>query len=270
MNRVDAPNKNGHLLSLLLLSSVLVIGLLLFMNQTAYSQTMGNDTISSILKNFRLPSEKDVSGHYSNPQFGITDIVFPDGWHGTEIASPFGLNVIMHAGNQSETLGTLFDKRPHPIQPQITLQVINNSDLARLNSLASKFSPEAGSFSMSKNCKPLSQNSTSVIEGKTFHVMTVECPFSSLMKSRATALSSSQSKFSNNNNNSILSSLLKSINPNGVMQAKLYEYKTGDRTYRLALVVSNQLFSNSPTAEKPDIGKYLSVIDATANTLKLK
>lgn len=239
------------------------------MNQTAYSQTMGNEDISSILKNFRLPSEKDVSGHYSNPQFEITDIVLPDGWHGTEIASPFGLNVIMHPGNQSETLGTLFDKRPHPIQPQITFQVINNSDLARLNSLASKFSPEAGSFSMSKNCESLAQNSTSVIEGKTFHVMTVECPFSSLMKSRATALSnSSQSKFSNNN--SILSSLLKSINPNSVMQSKLYEYKTGDRTYRLALIVSNQLFSNSPTAEKPDIGKYLSVIDATANTLKLK
>jgi hypothetical protein len=269
MNRVDAPNKNGHLLSLLLLSSVFAIGLLLFMNQNAYSQTMGNETISSILKNFRLPSEKDVSGHYSNPQFGITDIVFPDGWHGTEIAGPFGLNVIMHAGNQSETLGTLFDKRPHPIQPQITFQVINNSDLARLNSLASKFSPEASSFSMSKNCNPLSQNSTSVIEGKTFHVMTVECPFSSLLKSRATALSSSESKFSSSNN-SILSSLLKSINSNGVMQAKLYEYKTGDRTYRLALIVSNQLFSNSPTAEKPDIGKYLSVIDATANTLKLK
>ena len=268
MNRVDAPNKNGHLLSLLLLSSVFAIGLLFFMNQNAYSQTMGNETISSILKNFRLPSEKDVSGHYSNPQFGITDIVFPDGWHGTEIAGPFGLNVIMHAGNQSETLGTLFDKSPHPIQPQITFQVINNSDLDRLNSLASKFSPEASSFSMTKNCKPLSQNSTSVIEGKTFHVMTVECPFSSLLKS--TALNSNQSKFSNNDNNSILSSLLKSINSNGVMQAKLYEYKTGDRTYRLALIVSNPLFSNSPTAEKPDIGKYLSVIDATANTLKLK
>jgi hypothetical protein len=32
------------------------------------------------------------------------------------------------------------------------------------------------------------------------------------------------------------------------MQAKLFEYKTPDRTYRLALIVSNQLFSASSTS----------------------
>jgi hypothetical protein len=38
------------------------------------------------------------------------------------------------------------------------------------------------------------------------------------------------------------------MNPHGVMQAKLFEYKTPDRTYRLALIVSNQLFSASSTS----------------------
>ena len=58
-------------------------------SQLAYSQTNntypGSQNLSSLLKNFLIPP-KDVSGHYSNPQFGITDIVFPDGWHGREAA----------------------------------------------------------------------------------------------------------------------------------------------------------------------------------------
>jgi S-adenosylmethionine:tRNA-ribosyltransferase-isomerase (queuine synthetase) len=41
----------------------------------------GPQNLSTLFKNFLKP-EKDVSGHYSNSQFGTTDIVFPDGWHG--------------------------------------------------------------------------------------------------------------------------------------------------------------------------------------------
>ena len=55
-------------------------------SQPAYSQmttATGPQNLSTLFKNFLKP-EKDVSGHYSNSQFGITDIVFPDGWHGTE------------------------------------------------------------------------------------------------------------------------------------------------------------------------------------------
>ena len=37
------------------------------------------------------------------------------------------------------------------------------------------------------------------------------------------------------------------------MQAKLFEYKTPDRTYRLALIVSNQLFSASSTSTQETI-----------------
>ena len=58
------------------------------------------------------------------------------------------------------------------------------------------------------------------------------------------------------------------LNPNAVMQAKLYEFKTPDKTYRLGLIVSN-LFS-SQASEKPDISKYTQLLDTTANTLKFR
>ena len=58
---------------LLILSSIH-----LFNYQTAYSQMPGSQNLSSLLKNLLGP-QKQVSGHYSNSQFGITDIVFPDG-----------------------------------------------------------------------------------------------------------------------------------------------------------------------------------------------
>jgi hypothetical protein len=47
-----------------------------------------------------MQSEREVSGHHSNPRFGLTDIVFPDGWHGTEIPSLIGLIVNMHPGTR--------------------------------------------------------------------------------------------------------------------------------------------------------------------------
>jgi hypothetical protein len=200
------------------------------------------------------------------------DIVFPQGWHGTDSPGPIGLIVFMHAGNQSELAGNPFGQgQSTPLRPQIMLQVINNSALAEINSMSTKLT---GGLSISKNCRQLAQNSTSTISGKTFNVMTVECPFSTPMGSRgAAATTSNQSNFGNSSNNNILSSLSKSINANGIMQTKLFEYKGADRSYRLALVVSNQLFStnsNSTPQEKPDITKYTKFIESRASTLKLK
>jgi hypothetical protein len=54
-----------------------------------------------------MQSGRGVGGHYSNPPFGITDIVFADGWHATEVPS---LIVNMHAGNQSQSLRSLLEK----------------------------------------------------------------------------------------------------------------------------------------------------------------
>src|SRR5919202_5287056 len=87
------------LVIILILSSVH-----LFSYQTAYSQMNnmpGSQNLPSLLKNLLGP-QKQVSGHYSNSQFGIADIIFPDGWSGREIQPILGLSVIMHPGNESE------------------------------------------------------------------------------------------------------------------------------------------------------------------------
>jgi hypothetical protein len=242
-----------------LLSTVSIIvaaTFLLVLSQTAYSQTVGNQNFS--LPGFLQSFQKDISGHYSNPQFGITDIVFPVGWHGISIPTYIGLLITMSPGNQS-----LEQTRLHPIQPAIMFQVLNNSDLPMINSITSKLSPVG--FSIAKNCKQLAQNSTSVIDGKTFRVMTIECPFSSLMSSAANTTTPTGIGNQNNTNTTYYT-----INPNGVGQSRIYEYKTSDRTYILALIVSSPLFSSTSSSDKPDISKYISLIDATANTLKLK
>jgi hypothetical protein len=56
------------------------------------------------------------------------------------------------------------------------------------------------------------------------------------------------------------------------MQAKLYEFKGPDKTYRLAIFVSNLFRSSSApqSSEKPDISKYTQLIDTTAYSSKFR
>jgi hypothetical protein len=173
----------------------------------------------------------------------------------------------MHPGSENQS-SSLFSMSSMPFaRPQMILQVLNNSDVAAFCSEIGN--PEV--FSMSKVCKPLAQNTTSVIDGRTFHVATIECPLSSLMKAQqenggmpSMGSNSNQSNFGPGGGGGLFKSL--NLNPNAVMQAKFYEFKTTDKTYRLGLIVSN-LFS-SQTSEKPDISKYTQMLDTTANTLK--
>jgi hypothetical protein len=58
-----------------------------------------------------------------------------------------------------------------------------------------------------------------------------------------------------------------SLGGNLLTQSKIFEYKTPTKTYRLALSVSNSIFS--PSVEKPDINKYNSIIEDVAKTLKI-
>jgi hypothetical protein len=72
---------------------------------------------------------------------------------------------------------------------------------------------------------------------------------------------SNQSNFgSNNNGGTSGGGLFKSfnLNPNAVMQAKLYEFKTPDKTYRLALIVSNLFSSGSQPSQRYPIARYYS------------
>jgi hypothetical protein len=155
-----------------------------------------------------------------------------------------------------------------------------NCSLASLASEVEGNNP--GAFSISRVGKPLAQNTT-IIDGKTFNVATVECPFSSLMGSGrehgmpsigSSSSSTNQSNFGSNDDGDGggSSGIFKSLkpNPNTIMQSKLYEFKAPDKTYRLALIDGNLFTSNSQASEKPDISKYTQLLDTTANTLKFR
>ena len=180
------------------ISALLLLILPSLYYQGAYSQ-MNNDmpsqNLSSLLKNL-LVSQKQVSGHYSNPQFGITDIVFPDGWQGSELPPIVGLTVIMHPGSENQSMSSL-SNIISPIalaQPQMTLQGLNNSELADEQD-------NSQGFSISKVCKPLAQNTTSVIDGRTFNVATIECPLSSIINAQMGRMMSSTSGNRSNQSN---------------------------------------------------------------------
>jgi hypothetical protein len=124
------------------------------------------------------------------------------------------------------------------------LQIISNSALAKINSMSTDLK---GGLSIFKNRKQLARNSTFMICGKTFNLITVECHLSSLRGSQGAAATkkSIQSNFGNRSNNNILSLMSKSIIANGMMQTKPFEYNCSDRTYRLTIFVCNQLFSSN-------------------------
>jgi hypothetical protein len=244
--------------------TLIVSPTLLLSGQTIYAQNDNNSNKNNkiiIPRDFLQSLKKDISGHYNNSNFGIEDIIFPDGWHGLAIETGFGLLVNMHPGNESQFLSNLFNRENPVIKPAILLQALNNSAISKLNLPA---------FSISKYCKELAANSTSILNGKTFHVYTIECPFAKLRSSGGGADSGVNSNLGGSNNASTPS---KNFNINGVGQAKVFEYKTADSTYRLMLVVSSPLLSSSASStakEKPDISKYIPVIDATIKTLKIK
>jgi hypothetical protein len=248
-------NKKNILVAFIVISLVVISPSLSLSSQHPYAQ---NNSSSSINNNSQIiiPTQsprKDISGHYSNQTFGIEDIVFPDGWHGRALGTEVGVLVSMHPGNGSEFLHNFLSGQNLVV---MLLQAVNNSAVSKL--------------SVSKYCKELAANSTSVISGKIFQVYTVECPLSKVFS----AIAAGRAGMSTNSNATAGSfTLPKGFNINGVTQSRVYEYKSPDRTYRLTLAVSSPLFSLPPasaTQEKPDLSKYTSLIDTTAKTLKVK
>jgi len=291
---------NQRILSICMISILLISVPSMYISfHGVYAQNNPNNTKSDLVGKTMIPKllqslRKDIAGHYSNPSFGIESLDFPSGWHGRAIETEFGLLVNMHPGNESQYLRNLLNRENPVINPVILVQSLNNSVIHKLSlptfsiskycrELASNSTTELNgktfhvysiecppTFSISKYCRELATNSTTELNGKTFHVYSIECPFSKLLSG---AFGNNQSGASNNiGSNNTTTAPPKNFNINGVGQTKVYEYKTPDRTYRLLLVVSSPLFSSSQatTIQKPDLSKYIPVIDATAKTLKLK
>src|SRR5215207_11439199 len=53
----------------------------------------------------------DVSGHYSNPSYGILDFVIPSGWYGSEkqLSGDKSISLDMHPGTEAEYMDRLLN-----------------------------------------------------------------------------------------------------------------------------------------------------------------
>jgi hypothetical protein len=129
----------------------------------------------------------DVSGHYSNPSYGILDFVIPSGWYGSERqwSGDESISLDMHQGTETEYMDRLLSPQSGDStvenDPTMIIESKNKTQLQYIQSGLGEQSPVAEEAPASQ-CKSLDgsirflePNSTITIDGKAFSVFTMEC-----------------------------------------------------------------------------------------------
>ncbi len=129
----------------------------------------------------------DVSGHYSNPSYGILDFVIPSGWYGSERqwSGDESISLDMQQGTETEYMDRLLSPQSGDStvanDPTMILESNNKTELQYIQSGLGETSPVAEAAPASQ-CKSfdgsirfLEPNSTVTIDGKAFSVFTMEC-----------------------------------------------------------------------------------------------
>jgi hypothetical protein len=104
---------------------------------------------------------------------------FPQGWHGQETTIGDNLFITMHPGTKDGFIKELFDFTNDTIIPIITLSVFNKGEIEKIVYDTSQGSLHEGESllvnGLQKECNPLTQNSTSLIDDKMFRTFTIAC-----------------------------------------------------------------------------------------------
>lgn len=190
---------------------------------------------------------KDLSGHYNNIKFGIVDFVIPSGWFASEnLEGERMFSIDLQQGTAKERLDKLtqepLDLNSSTITPKITLTSYDKEESKQADLLVEKFT----SGNIINTCNNLESNSTAEIDGKQFKVSTMECK-----------------SFVNEN---AAEAPQDSISTDVI---KKYEYETPDTTFSVKLTLPTQDYY-SPVDKNVDISKYTPILEAVADTLKLK
>jgi hypothetical protein len=189
---------------------------------------------------------KDLSGHYSNPDFGILDFVIPDGWYASEtFEGQKRLYVEVQPGTNQERLDKLTQipagPGPSELVPKISVGSLDKEE----NRQATNLLEENSALPV---CTSMVPNSTATINGKLFRVSTMECK-----------------TFDNTNP------------PNGTTPQnststdilKTYQFDAEKTIYTIELDLPTQDFLSS-YHRSVDINKYTPYLETVANSLKLK
>lgn len=207
----------------------------------------------------------DVSGRYSNPNYGILDFVIPDGWYGSERqwSGDKSITLDMHPGTEAEFLDRLLtppssadaNNDDNDIIPTMTLEANDKKQLQMAQSFLSDMTSTSDTVSQ---CSSLEPNSTTTINGKLFNVSTMECTYSS---------NDTQMGDSGVADLGLTMPALATIEV-----LKRYEHESPDKEYSLQLTISKDVLLESQNVLENaiDTHKYTPIIDTAAKTLKLK
>ena len=226
-----------------------------------------NDTSGSPIESSIQALATDVSGHYSNPKYGIIDFIIPDGWFGTERqwSGDQSISLDLHPGTETEFLDSLLTP-PSSTDPDssddvittMTLDVNDKNQLQMTESLLPDTSSILDTVGLGGQCKILEPNSTATIDGKIFSVSTMECTY----MNNENQLEGFDSPVQNASSPTITT----------VEVLKKYEYESDDRIYFLQLTASKDLYLDSQDVSNNliDSTKYTPIVDTAAKSLRLE
>ena len=214
----------------------------------------------------------DVSGHYSNPSYGILDFVIPSGWYGSERqwSGDESISLDMHQGTETEYMDRLLSPQSGDStvenDPTMILESKNKTQLQYIQSGLGEKSPVAEEEpanqckSLDGSIRFLEPNSTVTIDGKPFSVFTMECKWETDF--------SDEMQMGNLNDSSGGSAFRGS----STEVTKTYRYDSPERIYSLQLKVSKDLFSDGQNIPQNviDIKEFSPIIDGAVQTLKIE
>ena len=135
-----------------------------------------NSGSNSSINTFRDNSEfrQDISGKYTNPNYGITEFEIPTGWFATEsMNGDNGVILTMLPGTTEEFFTKLNSLSNNETLPVMNLVVQDKEDLKE-RQMSSSLSG-SGPSSFSTECTELTSNSTTTINDKQFQISTMKC-----------------------------------------------------------------------------------------------
>ncbi len=204
-----------------------------------------NSGSNSSINTFRDNSEfrQDISGKYTNPNYGITEFEIPTGWFATEsMNGDNGIILTMLPGTTEEFFTKLNSLSNNETLPVMNLVVQDKEDL-RERQMSSSLSA-AGPSNLSTECTELTSNSTTMINDKQFQISTMKC--------------STADK----------TSIADGIDFGHEEITKAYRYDAPTTMYVLQLVLSSD-YSSNQIVNDAYLSKFQPVIDDAIQTLKI-
>lgn len=202
----------------------------------------------------------------------VLDFVIPSGWYGSEKqwSGDKSISLDMQQGTETEYLDRLLSPSSRGSNgendPTMTLESNDKAELQYSQSLLGEVSPVA-EVALADQCKSLDcsirflePNSTVTIDGKTFNVSTMECKWQTNYGSEM-ELGNLKDSFSNSTGRGSSTEV-----------SKIFRYESRERFYSLQLKVSKDAYGDGRDISQNaiDIKKYVPIIDAAVQTLKIE